>query len=467
MLNRIKLDRFKAFKDADIQFRRITVIAGQNSSGKSSILQAVNAICQSTLGRSFPFDLILNGDRAHLGGFKNVVNGHNAKNSFGITVWFQDEEIEISLGGTYKKSDEEGHLFPRLVSIGDSEIGDLLIEWNQKKQRFSLRATPSESLIESEKEQVNSAVRRLLRSEGKDKVESFLRSVGTDDPAGAVEAVSQLLLAAADEVRSGIEFETDRFSTFIQKISNHAFYEPYRRRATEALSRFRRNCAYIGPVRAHPARYYPIAGADSIDSSGEGMSRVLAKWKDRRSSLISELKAALAQLELAADLSAVVEHDEFLKVLVRPHGRSTQDSLADVGFGLSQVMPMLVADLNLSSGGLLLVNQPEIHLHPSSQALLANYFAGRIRRRQYIVETHSEYLINRLRLLVAKGELSSADVGIVYCGKDGKGGSRIYPVDIEADGSLSGAPDDFFQTYSADAFGIAMAVMQEGDHAEE
>lgn len=469
MIRMIKLSRFKAFREASLAISPITIVAGQNSSGKSSIIQAINAVTQSTLGRAFPFDLVLNGDRAHLGGFKNVVHGHNARNSFGIGIEFDDQGERVLLDATFKKSDEEGHLFPRLVEISIGQSGDFKIEWNQKRQQFCVTISPSEDIIELEKQHLHTVIQRLIASEGKskEKIQAFIESFGSNDSNSAVRAVGQLISAAAEETKEGLWVDAKTIAALLSEASHNPIFESFRRRSSEALSRLRRSCSYIGPVRAVPSRYYPLAGADGIDSAGEGMSRVLAKWKDRRSALIAELKAALSKLELAGDLSAIVEHDEFLKVLIKPFGRGAQDSLADVGFGLSQVMPMIVADLNLPDGGGLLINQPEIHLHPSSQALLANYFSERRGRRQYIVETHSEYLINRLRLLVVKGQLPANEVSIIYCAADDKGGSVVYPITIGSNGALEGAPQEFFSTYSADAFGIAMAVMEDSAHASE
>jgi len=106
----------------------------------------------------------------------------------------------------------------------------------------------------------------------------------------------------------------------------------------------------------------------------------------------------------------------------------------------------------------LLVNQPEVHLHPSSQALLANYFVHESRERNFIIETHSEYLINRLRLLVAQNEISSKDVSIVYI-DNGDEGPEVSNIRIDKDGALIGAPDAFFDTYYADGNALVLASL--------
>jgi predicted ATPase len=194
---------------------------------------------------------------------------------------------------------------------------------------------------------------------------------------------------------------------------------------------------------------------------------MLTFWKEHRSQAFNEVKQALIKLELASDISAQVELGEFLKLLIRPSGRGFSDTIADVGFGVSQILPMLVADAAMPLNGTLLVNQPEIHLHPSSQALIADYLSERIDRRQYVIETHSEYLINRLRLLVAKGVLKEDDVKIYYCSNvSGSGQKGVTEVRVRRDGVLEGMPGDFFTTYATDTYRLAMAVMDNDDATE-
>lgn len=465
MIQEMSLDRFRAFRAEKFSFAPLTIIAGQNSSGKSSVIQALNAVLQSDQGRAFPFDLMLNGDRAQLGGIKNVIHGHDARNSFGIGLKFSLGDESFSFLSTFKQSVEEGHLFPRQIEASSKSFGGLSIDWNQRAHNFHFTLNPTADLIARQQKKFMSGLKSVL---DEDRRKAVLETLGITDPSQVTETTRLLFEAAAVESKEGITLGADTFSGLLTEIANNPFFEAMKRHYSEAMQQLRMRCGYVGPMRARPSRYFPLVGGDlAADASGEGASRTLAKWKDRKSSLIGEVRSALTQLELASDLTISVEHDEFLKVGIKPHGRVYLDSIADVGYGLSQVLPMIVADLNLPESGTLMVNQPEIHLHPSSQALLANYFVERLANRQYIVETHSEYLINRIRLLVARGEIPSESVCVIYCASDGKGGSSVYDVRIEVDGSLSGAPRDFFATYAADAFGIAMAVMDDDDDAAE
>jgi predicted ATPase len=142
---------------------------------------------------------------------------------------------------------------------------------------------------------------------------------------------------------------------------------------------------------------------------------------------------------------------------VRTSKTAVPVSLADVGFGIGQLLPILVADLQLPRGGTLAISQPEIHLHPSVQADIAEYFVNRAlsKRSRYIIETHSEYFLNRLRLLVAQGKLSPDDLSILYLSQDGTQ-IKSHKIKFNPDGRIEGAPKDFFQTYMLDVMNIAI-----------
>lgn len=144
-----------------------------------------------------------------------------------------------------------------------------------------------------------------------------------------------------------------------------------------------------------------------------------------------------------------------LNVKVRPRGLWA--SLADVGFGISQFLPVITADLQLSDHSVLLLVQPEIHLHPSVQAAMGDYFVRQVREtgKQYIVETHSEYLLNRIRLAIAKGNIDPSDVSVYYF-ENSVNGSTTYSVEFTEDGRILNAPRGFFDTYMIDTMDIAL-----------
>lgn len=467
MLKSMRLERFKAFREAEVDFAPLTIFTGPNSSGKSSLIQGINAVLQSTNGRGFPFDVVLNGELAQLGGIRNVVHGHDARRPFKIALAFNDESGGVAkLAGSFAISTEEGHLFPRLASI-ECSAGQVRIEWSQRGQKFAVKVAPSSTLVTANRNRIAATVQQAASSDSKElgPIREMIQSLNGDID----RAISILndAVNSKDVFAAGTSVNATSIDELRDQLKAARHFEPICRQAQEAAVALRSRVAYIGPIRAVPSRFYPISGSTpAVGVVGEGTSARLATWKERHSAKITVLKEALVGLQLASEINAHVELEQFLKIMVKPFGRTYTDSIADVGFGVSQALPYLVADADLPRFGTLIINQPEIHLHPSSQALLGDYFAARIHSRQYVIETHSEYLLNRIRLLVAKGKISSKQVRLIYCGVDDKGGSTIHNIVVEKDGSLSGAPRDFFDTYSGDAFGLAMAVMEAGDASQ-
>jgi predicted ATPase len=125
-------------------------------------------------------------------------------------------------------------------------------------------------------------------------------------------------------------------------------------------------------------------------------------------------------------------------------------------------LPIIVADLQLGEESTLFVAQPEIHLHPSVQADFGTYMINQVTQSQknYIIETHSEYLLNRIRLAVVKGDIPKEDVKIFYLKNDGKD-VQTYQLEFTADGQILNAPEDFFKTYQMDVMNIAISAAGE------
>jgi predicted ATPase len=112
------------------------------------------------------------------------------------------------------------------------------------------------------------------------------------------------------------------------------------------------------------------------------------------------------QLGLAQslDVSDIAKRLNLFEVDVKGASRGTKANLTDVGFGISQVLPVLVQGLLMRRGGIYFVQQPEIHLHPDAQAGLADFFIYLASQGVItVVETHSEYLLLRLRRRLAEG----------------------------------------------------------------
>ncbi|WP_338876550.1 DUF3696 domain-containing protein [Spirosoma sp. SC4-14] len=228
---------------------------------------------------------------------------------------------------------------------------------------------------------------------------------------------------------------------------------------TFAPEDFDKNFNYIGSFRQPPERtYYQKAKAQyKVSPDGVGYIDQIVEWEETAPTKVLLLNGIMREIELFTKVQSTKLKGGRFDLTIKTTTNSRFASLTDVGFGISQFLPIIVADLQLSDNSCLAVSQPEIHLHPKIQAQFGNYLANQIKRtqKQYIVETHSEYLLNRIRLLLVTGELNPEDVCVLYFENDGTK-NTVHNVEFTTSGEIKGAPAGFFDTYGIDVMDIAL-----------
>ncbi len=226
---------------------------------------------------------------------------------------------------------------------------------------------------------------------------------------------------------------------------------------------------YLGPLRDEPKPLYPLSGATDtkdIGFKGEHTAAVLNLYKDMNIQYIpcQQFKENIATPipQTATLIEAVLDWLDYMGVASKIHtidkgklghemkvtipGASHLHDLTHVGVGVSQVLPILVQSLLAEQGSTLIFEQPELHLHPRVQTRLADFFISMtLLRKQCIVETHSEYLINRLRYLAILSEGSEiADNVMIYFTEKDSNHTKYEPIKINQFGGVSSWPKGFF-----------------------
>ena len=142
--------------------------------------------------------------------------------------------------------------------------------------------------------------------------------------------------------------------------------------------------------------------------------------------------------------------------------RKTKDSpevlITDVGFGVSQILPVLVLCYYVPKGSIIVLEQPEIHLHPFVQSALADVLIDVVKNRevQVIVESHSEHLVRRLQRRIAENVIQPDDIALYFCQIE-DGASQIEQLNVDLFGNVSNWPKDFFGDEMGDLLAMAEA----------
>jgi predicted ATPase len=141
------------------------------------------------------------------------------------------------------------------------------------------------------------------------------------------------------------------------------------------------------------------------------------------------------------------------EVLVKTSASAAMVKLTDVGFGVGQVLPVIVECFHVPRRSVVIFEQPEIHLHPRVQSELADLFIDAVRAResgqprecQFIIESHSEHFLRRLQRRIAEGTIAAEDVALYFVSAaHGTGEASIAPLQVDRYGNILNWPDGFF-----------------------
>ncbi len=445
----LALKNFKCFEEVEVEFAPITLLTGANSSGKSSLIYSLLAMLQT---EQFPLYLSPNGKYVDMGSFKEMVHQSDFSKEIEINLTLEykfKEKLHFSLypkNGAFNSiwSFDNKNSLPNIYRF-NIEIGDKRYVLNRvsgDNYHFSFETSNFDEL----------EIQYGVYDRGLDilKNNKFIKLGENISIKDELIAIRNIPLSSVQELKTVLSDIPDIPDGFSDSIFE--YIEGY-------IHFIETRFNYLGSFRLPPERtYYQKAKAqDKVGVNGEGYIDQIIEWEETDPEKFKELNDILVELELVQSIQSEKMKGGRFELTVKTKANSATASLTDVGFGISQFLPLIVADLQLRDASCLTLSQPEIHLHPKIQALFGNYLAKKINKssKQYIVETHSEYLLNRIRLLLVKGELKPEDVHVYYFENDGIK-SIVHKVDFTTDGQIQGAPDGFFDTYGMDVMDIAL-----------
>ena len=420
----VRLVRFRGFADERLELRPLTVLLGPNSAGKSSFGQALAGLKQvHARGAEHPdlrdvsaderplVDLGEHADLAHAGSKENVqihvdVEIGTVKFGFGGTdnqgralpgfpLSFLELPTTKGVPQTAAAQPITGTISPAIVGQLDAVVQQPLAERMHLVSAFE-RISPH-----------TWAVRHAPSGFQTNAVLGFqgLRLIGVRDAASS----------------SNVSFQPDGLAEVLRSLERAEYLQPTRLAPQRLYERRRQRGHSVGPTGEHTPfvlldqrdRRMALPKVPPCPDTPDSASDILKSgttWCGPEGTLVAALSQWMQHLELArAVVATPVGPDARLDVTLAGGTRA----LTEVGFGLSQVLPILVAGLCLDQEGILIVEQPEGQLHPRPQAALADFFCFLAKTgRGAIVETHSEAFFHRLRLRAAMDDDLAAKIAV-------------------------------------------------------
>lgn len=410
MFTRLTLNNFKTWRETgDIDLAPVTVLLGTNSSGKSTLLQSLLLLKQTAASPDRSIHLNLGGDELNdyfnFGHFDDVLTKGAVPRQFTISFSFRR-------GGLIRRKPGFFHAVYGKTAAGAAVTQEMTMA-DGKGKVFSVirREKGAYSLYVDDGETENHLC-------GKSRNYAPERSIALP-----VEAIQ--LLSADGPLAEDISL---------------------------AIRRELESIAYLGPLRRKPERDYTWNKGRPGDLGIDGSSVInailasafLHNKEEETGQMLKDVSSWLKRMGVAERLEVKqLGHSTRYEIVVHRDGVAA--NLRDVGIGISQVLPVIVLAYFVSRGSTILFEEPEIHLHPLAQSVLAELFVEVSNKRgvQFIVETHSEHLFRRLQTLVAKEQLSVKKCRLYFVERQGAD-AVLKNLELDQYGRVKEWPPNFF-----------------------
>lgn len=383
-------------EETSIEISPLTILAGANSSGKSSIMQPLLLLKQTLEASYDPGPLLLNGPNIRFTAAEQFLSNSTRDQPDSALSINIELENKHSITNLFKKKPNHNI---ELVETTYHQNGSKIVVHKDMSRNDILTIIPDTFKDIFDREHLTWHVNRTRCFLS---VQINIDIVNAESPS------------------------PDQFETYI------------------------RNTIHVPGLRGNPERTYQttIVGDHFPGTFEPYLASVVNEWQSKNDDRYQNLEAHLKTMGLAHQIHVRPIDDIQVELQVslaaRFQDQPKKFSLADVGFGVSQVMPVLVALLTAQPGQLVYLEQPEIHLHPRAQAALAQVLAEAAQRGVRVVaETHSALLLLALQSLVAEEKISPDLVKLHWFTRRQDGVTEVASADLDEMGAFGDWPEDF------------------------
>ncbi len=490
MINSIEVSNFKAFsKKQKVKLKPITIIYGENSAGKSSLIQSLLLMRQTIDEMSIDDTaLITKGKLIDLGNYNEMVFSHDKTKKISISHSFDMKKVVLNkIWNKVIHAIEYESIFELDINTRSVKLVNINIYLNNDRSIMIAltKAHDARGASISKRWRTTRNIRRVapnlfgvedinfnnefleqvmcvindIREKRKsniynDELVEFDVWNNNNEYLQSINELDNLLLSESKKILFDINGYLIQGIGYIDD-SDNAFSLPRLEFKLEDLLmgvsfRYRNiisSITYLGPLREYPERHYIFSGSSpiTVGKSGASMSDMLFQNQQ----LIELVNKWLDefQIQYTMCINKINDSDISDVYTMRLIDKLTNISVSplDVGFGISQILPIIVESL-ISKNRVICVEQPEIHIHPKLQAIFGSFLVDCIKQKnQFIIETHSEHILLRLKKLIREKKLSNNDVSVIYILKT-ENGSKCLQIRMDSQGDfLDEWPNGFFE----------------------
>jgi len=483
----MKIRNYRAFQDSgEFRLAPLTLLVGANGSGKTSIMSALLVLKQSIeqeLIGSRVGQLTLSGPYCDLGQYKDAVFGHKNSRTMRFTIGvpmhllFDTRPSEPLVRLAVPQAQRAGRDFrlpryykPTIARPPRRGTARLTLEF-QTDEPFG----PSLSRVIFKADDIGSVnCVRTTRGERR----QHWRTYADILPPQSISVMFRRTMLFPYFYKRDAVYEAQPPRTK-ERINRFVMVAQL---ASEYLRRMLAASEPMGPFRTPPERRYAFTGFTTTRAgiSGANTPSLLITEKLLRSKgrpLQHAVRRWLEHLQLADNVAVedIARGANLYHMTIRGPRRKAAENMADVGYGISQILPVIVQGLLVPRGGIYMVQQPELHLHPDAQAAIADYFIYLVESGvRVIVETHSEYLVLRVRRRIAEAEsrrrrtksgaqdrISREKASVLWV-ENGAGGATVTELTIGAGFQFENLPEGFMSQALDDRLSLLATVARHG-----
>lgn len=438
IFRKLRAQNFNGFADTGtLDFGELNLFLGPNSAGKSSLLHVLVLLKQTFEDPNPENRLITDGGLLELGSFTDVLFRHDVNSSLCIDLGFGSAAME------------HAYVYPRVQPMKAPDSFSLELSASQRAKRIFLKNFS------------------LYKNGDGEMVHASFSSSG----------VLKTFKSPVDLPKRGVSIN---FYHFVPTIFWTGRVGPKASETTisflNSLIWFREVCRtvfssliYLQPIRTPIKTMYRVTGESpvSVGATGEDLLGVLYRdekaRKRARRRLLEHLNYWLYdKFGLVRDiqLEPLTKAKTLYALTGRDSKTGTPVNLAAVGFGVSQVAPIIVQGFLSPPNSCLLIEQPEIHLHPAAQAELGDLFIDFTGEgKQLFIETHSQYLLYRVQRRIAEGEFDARKVRVFFVSRTEQG-SKIENLNLDDRGRIANWPPGFFEEGYVETAATAEALVK-------